>query len=118
MVSIATYDEVFQDSKLSFFARVKKAVREKLPKLTETKADRYVLLLELLDRSLGNLWEVAKVMDELRCNFLSLENVEVWATDDSHSGIPGTPSFGLLADGKVGECFLSRLVTPVIPPPP
>jgi hypothetical protein len=116
MVSIGTYDQTFGDPKQPFFSRVKKAVDEKLPKLNEVGADKRVLLMELLDRSLGNLWDVGKAMKELRPSFSGLYRVEVWGTDNSRWDIPGTPSFCCLHGRKVGECFLARLVVPLIQP--
>ncbi len=115
-VSIGTYDRAFQDRKQSILPRLKKSLTEKLPKLVRTEADRRVLLIELLDRSLGNLWDLAKITNELKTFFPYLSAVELWGTDDSRSGIAGTPTFCHLQGGFIVRAFLARPIVSLIPP--
>lgn len=115
LVSIGTYAQAFQDRKQSIILRLKKALNEKLPKLIEASGDKRVLLIELLDRSLGNLWDVAEITNEVRSFFPHLGVVELWGTDDSRSGIAGTPSFCYLQGGTIVRAFPARRIISLIP---
>jgi len=117
MVSIASI--VGCDPKLAGLSRplvprVKRAIQDKLPKLSKTQADQHILLLELVDRSISNLWDLAKAIEILNSCFPDLDKVAVWATDDSQSGIEGTPSFAHLRDGQPGHSFLVTQVLSIV----
>jgi hypothetical protein len=129
MVSITSWDPKLKlaEPSQSFIPRVKKAIEDKLPKLCGDKrfmlpdqrivlVDRRILLLELVDRSLFSLWELAKVIETLSPCFPDLDKVEVWATDNSRFDIPGTPSFCHLQGGQIGHTFLTTRVVAMIPP--
>ena len=116
MVSIASWDERLGDPSRSIVPRLKTAIEEKLPKLCRTLADRHILLLELVDRSLYNLWSLAAGIETLRSSFPALETIEVWVTDDSRSSVQGTPSFCRLQDGEIVCAFNSAPVVPMIRP--
>jgi hypothetical protein len=115
MVSITSWDPKLVDPSQSFMPRIKRAIKDKLPKLCDTVADRHILLLELVDRSVFNLWDLAEVIEALSPCFPGLDTVEVWATNNSQSDIQGTPSFCHLQGGQIGRAFLSTPVIALIP---
>ena len=116
MVSITSWDPELADPSRSLVPRVKRAIKNKLPKLSGTPADQHILLLELVDRSFFNLWDLAKAIEALTPLFPDLYKVEVWATNDSRSHIEGTPSFCHLLGGQTGHSFLTTPVVALIPP--
>ena len=91
-------------------------MKDKLSKLCKTAADRHILLLELVDRSLGNLWALAEAIETLSPSFPDLDKVEVWATDNARCGIQGTPSFCHLRGGEIVDAFPAARAVALIPP--
>lgn len=115
MVSITSWDPKLGDPSQSFVPRIKRAIKDKLSKLCETPADQHILLLELVDRSVFNLWDLAKVIEALSPCFPDLDKVEIWATNNSRFDIQGTPSFCHLRGGQIGRAFLTTPVVALIP---
>lgn len=108
MVSITSWDPKLADLSQSLVPRVKRALKDKFPKLSATPADQHILLLELVDRSFFNLWGLAKAIETLSPSFPNLYKVGVWATDNPRSDIPGTRSFCHL-QGGIGHAFLTHV---------